>query len=151
ENTLHKILIGAYNLQAFTWNRFCTTGTLSDYRPHNRYHLSSFSDLKPVNEAGEYENGVLGDGEKETIKGARKGRILQITPEVLVNDDLGSFVRITTALGQAAGRTIEKDVYALLAMNGGLGPLMSDGKTLFHADHNNIAAVGAAPSVDAFD
>lgn len=151
ENTLHKILIGAYNLQAFTWNRFCSTGTLSDYRPHNRYHLSSFSDLKAVNEAGEYENGVLGDGDKETIKGSRKGRILQITPEVLVNDDLGSFVRITTALGQAAGRTIEKDVYALLALNGGLGPVMSDGKTLFHADHNNIAAVGAAPSVDAFD
>lgn len=150
ENTLHKILIGAYALQAFTWNRFCSTGTLSDYRPHNRYHLSSFSDLKPVNEAGEYENGVLGDGEKETIKGARKGRILQITPEVLVNDDLGSFVRITTALGQAAGRTIEKDVYALLALNGGLGPVMSDGKTLFHADHNNIAA-GADISVDAFD
>lgn len=151
ENTLHKILIGAYNLQAFTWNRFCATGTLSDYRPHDRYHLSSFSDLKPVNEAGEYENGVLGDGDKETIKGARKGRILQITPEVLVNDDLGAFVRITTALGQAAGRTIEKDVYALLALNGGLGPMMRDGKTLFHADHNNIAAVGAAPSVEAFD
>jgi len=150
ENTLHKILIGAYNLQAFTWNRFCATGTLSDYRPHNRYHLSSFSDLKPVNEAGEYENGVLGDGEKETIKGSRKGRILQITPEVLVNDDLGAFVRITQALGQAAGRTIEKDVYALLALNGGLGPVMSDGKTLFHADHGNIAA-GADPSVDAFD
>ncbi|WP_096144912.1 ClpP-like prohead protease/major capsid protein fusion protein [Stenotrophomonas pictorum] len=150
ENTLHKILIGAYNLQAFTWNRFCSTGTLSDYRPHNRYHLAGFSDLKPVNEAGEYENGVLDDGEKETIKGARKGRILQITPEVLVNDDLGAFVRITTALGQAAGRTIEKDVYALLALNGGLGPVMSDGKTLFHADHNNIAA-GADISVDAFD
>jgi ATP-dependent protease ClpP protease subunit len=150
EDALHKILIGAYNLQAFTWNRFCSTGTLSDYRPHNRYHLSSFSDLKVVNEAGEYENGVLGDGEKETIKGSRKGRILQITPEVLVNDDLGSFVRITTALGQAAGRTIEKDVYALLALNSGLGPVMSDGKTLFHADHNNIAA-GADISVDAFD
>lgn len=150
ENTLHKILIGAYSLQAFTWNRFCSTGTLSDYRPHNRYHLSSFSDLKAVNEAGEYENGVLGDADKETIKGARKGRILQITPEVLVNDDLGSFVRITTALGQAAGRTIEKDVYALLALNGGLGPVMSDGKTLFHAEHKNIAT-GAAPGVDSFD
>lgn len=150
EGVLHKILVGAYTLQQFTWSRFCATGTLSDYRPHSRYHLSSFSDLKPVNEAGEYENGVLGDGEAETIKGARKGRILQITPEVLVNDDLGAFVRITTALGQAAGRTIEKDVYAVLAQNGGLGPIMKDGNTLFHGEHGNIAA-GAAVSVDAFD
>jgi len=141
------LLVGAYNLQQFTWTRFCATGTLSDYRAHSRYHLSSFSDLKPVNEAGEYENGVLGDGEAETIKGARKGRILQITPEVLVNDDLGAFVRITTALGQAAGRTIEKDVYAVLKQNGGLGPVMKDGHTLFHAEHKNIAD-GAAVSVD---
>lgn len=150
ENVLHRVLVGAYNLQQFTWTRFCATGTLSDYRPHSRYHLSSFSDLKPVNEAGEYENGVLGDGEAETIKGARKGRILQITPEVLVNDDLGAFVRITTALGQAAGRTIEKDVYDVLKQNGGLGPVMKDGNTLFHASHGNIAA-GAAVSVDSFD
>lgn len=150
ESVLHRVLVGAYNLQQFTWTRFCATGTLSDYRPHSRYHLSSFSDLKPVNEAGEYENGVLGDGEAETIKGARKGRILQITPEVLVNDDLGAFVRITTALGQAAGRTIEKDVYDVLRQNGGLGPIMKDGMTLFHAEHGNIAA-GAAVSVDAFD
>lgn len=150
ENVLHRVLVGAYNLQQFTWTRFCATGTLSDYRPHSRFHLSSFSDLKPVNEAGEYENGVLGDGEVETIKGARKGRILQITPEVLVNDDLGAFVRITTALGQAAGRTIEKDVYDVLKQNGGLGPVMKDGRTLFHAEHGNIAA-GAAVSVDSFD
>ncbi len=150
ENVLHRVLVGAYNLQQFTWTRFCATGTLSDYRPHSRYHLSSFSDLKPVNEAGEYENGVLGDGEVETIKGARKGRILQITPEVLVNDDLGAFVRITTALGQAAGRTIEKDVYDVLKQNSGLGPVMKDGHTLFHAEHGNIAP-GAAVSVDAFD
>lgn len=150
ENVLHRVLVGAYNLQQFTWTRFCATGTLSDYRPHSRYHLSSFSDLKPVNEAGEYENGVLGDGEAETIKGARKGRILQITPEVLVNDDLGAFVRITTALGQAAGRTIEKDVYDVLKQNGGLGPVMKDGKTLFHAEHGNITD-GAAVSVDSFD
>lgn len=151
ENVLHKMLLAAYRLQQFTWSRFCATGSLSDYRPHNRYHLGSFSDLKPVNEEGEYENGVLSDAAKETIQGSRKGRILQITPEVLVNDDLGAFSRPTTVLGQAAARTIEKDVYGLLALNAGLGPLMSDGKTLFHADHGNIAAVAAAPTVASFD
>jgi len=103
-----------------------------------------------VGESGEYKNGTLGDGEKETIQGKRKGRILEITPEVLINDDMGAFIRLTQALGQGAGRTIEKDVYELLAMNGGNGPLMSDGKTLFHDDHNNILA-GAIPTVDSID
>ncbi len=151
ENTLNKIVVGAYRALPFTWSRFCAIGTLSDFRPHNRYHLSSFSDLKEVNEAGEYENGVLGDGEKETIRGKRKGRILQITPEVLIDDDLGAFTRIAQALGQSAGRTIEKDVYALFALNSGAGPTMSDGKALFHTDHGNIATTAAAPTIASFD
>lgn len=151
ENTLNRMLLAGYQLQPFTWSRFCAIGTLSDYRPHNRYHLSSFSDLKEVNEAGEYENGVMGDAAKETIQGKRKGRILQVTPEVIVNDDLGGLQRIAQALGQAAGRTIEKDVYALFALNSGAGPTMNDGKALFHADHGNIAAVAAVPTVASFD
>ncbi|MGN6518756.1 MAG: ClpP-like prohead protease/major capsid protein fusion protein [Dokdonella sp.] len=152
ENVLHKMLLNAYALASFTWNRFCATGTLSDYRPHNRYHLSSFSDLKEVNEHGEYESGVLGDGAKETIQGKRKGRILRITPEILVNDDIGAISRPTIALSQAAGRTIEKDVYAMFGLNSGNGPTMSDGNPLFHSSHGNIAGTGAAPtntSVDA--
>jgi len=151
ENTLHKMLLAAYRLQAYTWERFCATGTLSDYRPHNRYHLGSFTSLEAVNEAGEYKTGIMSDGAKESIQGSRKGRILQITPEVLVNDDLGAFTRPTQALGQAAGRTIENDVYALYALNGGNGPTMSDGNPLFHAAHGNIAAVAGVPSVAAID
>ena len=46
-------------------------------------------------------------------------------------------------LGRAAARTVEATVYALLKENGGLGPTMGDGKTLFHADHGNIGAAGA--------
>lgn len=151
ENVLNKTLVGAYNAAPFTWNRFCATGTLSDYRPHSRYHLSSFSDLQEVGEGGEYKNGTYGDGEAEKITGKRKGRILEITPEVLVNDDLGAFTRLAQALGQAAGRTIEKDVYALFALNSGNGPTMSDGNPLFDASHNNIAATAAAPTVTSID
>lgn len=150
ENVMHKMLLTAYRLQSYTWMRFCATGSLSDYRPHHRYHMGSFSDLKKVNEDGEYENGVLSDAEKETIQGVSKGRILQITPEVLVNDELSAFSRPTRYLAQAAARTIEKDVYALLALNAGRGPIMSDGKPLFHADHRNISTA-AALSVESID
>jgi hypothetical protein len=151
ENTLHKMLLAGYRLTPFTWTRFCATGTVPDYRAVPRYHVSSFSDLKGVNEHGEYESGVLGDGAKESIQASRKGRILAITPEVLINDDMGAISRPTIALGQAAGRTIEKDVYATLALNSGMGPTMSDGHPLFYSGHNNIAATPAAPGVDSWD
>ena len=69
---------------------------------------------------------------------------------MIVNDDLGAFVSIAADLGRSAARTIESDVYTALASNSGLGPLLADGKTLFHADHNNLGA-GAAISVAAID
>lgn len=154
ENALHKVLVGAYNAQPFTWQRFCHIGTLADYRPHGRYQLSSFSDLAAVNEAGEYTNGTLGDGVKQTIQGQRKGRILAITPEVLVNDDLGFLVDLAATLGRAAGRTIEKDVYALFALNSGAGPTLADGNPLFYASRasgTNIDSTSAAPTVTSMD
>jgi ATP-dependent protease ClpP protease subunit len=151
ENTLHKMLLAGYRLTPFTWSRFCATGTLSDYRPHPRYHLSSFSDLAGVNEHGEYQLGTLGDGSKETIQGSRKGRLLGITPEVLVNDDLGAISRPVIVLGQAAGRTIEKDVFALFALNSGDGPTMSDGHPLFDATNHHNSAGSTAPTAAAWD
>lgn len=154
ENALHKILIGAYNAQPWTWNRFCKIGTLSDYRAHGRYQLSSFSDLAVVNEHGEYADGTLGDGVKESITAQRKGRILQLTPEIIVNDDLGFLVDLTATLGRAAGRTIEKDVYTLLGLNSGAGPTLADGNPLFYASRSsgtNIDSTSAAPTVTSFD
>lgn len=147
ENVMHKLLLVAYHGAATTWSRICRTGDLSDFRAHPRYRFGTFSDIKVVNEAGRYEQGTISDAEKETITAVRKGRILVITREMVVNDDLQALSDSARGLGRAANRTIDKDVYALLLLNAGLGPTMSDGLTLFHATHTNIAAVAGAPTV----
>jgi len=93
---------------------------------------------------------TIPDGEKSSISAATKGFILNISREAIINDDLGALTDQASAAGRAAARTVEVDVYALINANGGLGPIMQDGQTLFHASHNNIAA-GAAMSVDVLD
>jgi ATP-dependent protease ClpP protease subunit len=143
ENTMHKALQSAYALQALTWSRFCATGSVGDFRAHNRYRLGSFGTLDALNELGEYTNKSIPDGEKASITAATKGNIINLSRQAVVNDDLGAFVGLAAMLGRAAGRTVEADVYALLALNAGLGPVMGDGKTLFHADHGNITSAAA--------
>lgn len=150
ENVMHKTLLNAYSLQALTWSRFCKRGTVSDFRAHNRYRVGSLGNLQPKNELGEFKNVNIPDGEKSSIAASTKGFILNISREAIINDDLGALTDQASAAGRAAARTVEVDVYALLAANAGLGPLMQDGKTLFHADHGNIAT-GAAMSVDVLD
>ena len=148
ENALHKSMLGGFEAAAPVWPRFCRTSGLSDFREHIRYRMGSFTDLAVVLESGEYQDGTMGDAERETITGISKGRILNISREMLINDDMSVFSNVASFLGQAAARTLDKDVISLFDSN---GPTMGDGTVLFHADHNNIAAVAVAPTMAAFE
>lgn len=141
---IHQTLLAEYQAVPDTWRRFCSTGTIADFRPHSRIRTGSLSNLDEVNENGEFKTKKITDGDKETIQGKTKGNIINVSRQMIINDDLGAFLRLTGMLSRAAARSIEADVYALLNSNAGLGPLMNDGKTLFHADHGNLLTGGSA-------
>lgn len=149
-NVIRQTIRAAYATVPDTWRRFAATGSVTDFRPHHRVRLSTFGTLRKVNENGEFENQPIPDGSREAISAQTKGMIVALTRQAIINDDLGAFNTMSVQLGRTAARTIEEDVYTILGLNAGLGPVMADGKTLFHADHGNIAT-GAAISVDAFD
>lgn len=150
ENAMHKALQQAYATAPDTWSRFCKLGSVSDFRAHNRYRVGSLGMLDTLNELGEFKNKTIPDGEKGSITAGTRGNVINLSRQAIINDDLGAFVGLAAQLGRAGRRTIEAVVYALLAENGGLGPLLADGKSLFHADHGNITA-GAAISMDAIE
>lgn len=150
ENTMHKALQNAYAVAALTWTRFCATGSVSDFRAHNRYRVGSLGNLDAINELGEFKNKSIPDGEKASITATTKGNIINLSRQTVINDDLGAFIGLANMLGRSAARTVEADVYATLALNAGLGPTLSDGLTLFHATHGNIGT-GAALSVASID
>jgi len=149
ENIMHKTLLGAYALQADTWTMFCARGTVSDFRAHARYRVGSLSNLETKNELGEYKNKTIPDGEKSSITVGTKGNIINISREAVINDDLGALTGLSSSLGRAAKRTVEADVYAMLALNAGMGPTLADGVTLFHANHFNVST--GAPTVTSFE
>lgn len=154
EAVMHKSLQAAYAVAPDTWSRFCSIGSVSDFRAHNRYRVGSIGNLDSLSENGEFKNKSIPDGEKSSITAGTKGNIININRHIIVNDDLQALVTLTAMLGRAYKRTIEADVYALLAENAGLGPVLdSDNKTLFHADHGNLVATGsgAAPTVTTLD
>lgn len=151
ENAMHKTLQGAYAVAPDTWTRFCKIGEVSDFRAHNRYRVGSLSNLDAKNELGEFVNKTIPDGEKASITAGTKGNIINISREAIINDDLGAFVGLAAAFGRAAKRTVESDVYALFALNSGMGPTLEDGKALFHADHGNLQTTGAAPTMESIE
>lgn len=146
ENILHKMVLSGFKAAPSVYSRFCKIGTVTDLREWKRIVPGMIANLELVNEAGEYKNKPMPDGEKEPVSAKRRGNIIEITPEVVINDDLAAIADTATGLGMAGPRTIDRMVFALLALNGGLGPVLTkDGKTVFHADHGNTNT--GAPSV----
>lgn len=150
ENVMHKLLLASFAVTPDTWTRWCAVGSVSDFRAHNRYRMGSFGVLEALNEAGEFKNKQIPDGQKESITATTKGNIIAISRQAIINDDMNAFAQLAMMLGRSAKLSVEVDAYATLALNSGLGPVLNDGNTLFHASHSNIGT-GAALSVDGLD
>ncbi len=116
-----------------------------DFKDITVVQLSGAPELLQTNEHGEFKYGTLKDG-AETYKVVTYGRIVALTRQAIINDDLRGFDRLLTAFGDSARRLENRLVYAQLLGN----PVMSDGKTLFHADHNNLGT-GAGSVLDDID
>ncbi|WP_298090437.1 HK97 family phage prohead protease [uncultured Sphingomonas sp.] len=147
EEVVNRVLQAAYATTPDTWRQFAGVGSVSDFKATAQILLGAFGALDPLLENGEVKNKPIPDGAKATIQATTRANIIALTRQAIVNDDLGAFNDLAVALGRAGKLSIELDVYRLLALNNGLGPVMGDGKTLFHADHKNIVA-GAGLSID---
>ncbi len=147
ENTMHKLIVTAFNATPSTWDKWAKVGDVTDFRAWKRLVPGLIGNLDTVGEDGEYKNKAFPDATANSVQVVRRGNIAQITPEVLVNDDIGYIQNMTDGLGAGGKRAIERAVYALLEAN----PTLSDGVALFHATHGNLAGSGAAPTVALLD
>ncbi|WP_186766319.1 phage major capsid protein [Phaeobacter marinintestinus] len=118
----------------------------SNFRALHSVKVSAGPDLEEVNEQGEFKAGTIEEG-AETFAVKTYGKIFGITRQAIVNDDLDVFSNMFPLLGQGAANTEAKLFAGLLEENTGLGPKLSDGKTLLHTDHGNLAQATSSLSV----
>lgn len=117
--------------------------TARDFRSKYRLQLSEAPRLEKVNEDGEFTSGTMSEA-RESYKLATYGRIIGISRQAIINDDLSAFADLSRRFGLAAAATEAQLLVDLILLNSGNGPTMSDTKALFHADHGNKAVSGAA-------
>ena len=105
--------------------------------------LGEAPQLLKVNEKGEFTHGSIAES-KETYKLLTYGRIVSLTRQTIINDDLSAFTRIPAGFGVAAA-TLESDtVWGIVTANAA----MADGTALFHANHSNLnSGAGSALAV----
>ncbi|WP_115529954.1 head maturation protease, ClpP-related [Xanthomonas campestris] len=149
ENTLGKALRAGYEAEPATYETWTRRVLVPDFKQQSRVLLGSAPQLLPVPEGGEYALGSMEDDKSVPYSVKKFGRLVQLTWEALVNDDLGAFLRITQAMGQAAARAEGDAVYATFADNAAAGTTMQDSRPLFHAEHKNLATAFSGITADA--
>jgi len=140
----NKTLRQAYETYPRTFSLFCRQVLATDFKAMHRVQLGEAPQLLKVEESGEFKRGSLGEA-KESYRIETYGRVVAITRQVLINDDLDAFTRIPAMYGNAIAQLESDVVWGIITAN----PAMGDNKALFHGDHKNLAGTGTALSVDA--
>jgi hypothetical protein len=146
-NVANKRLRSAYDEGAPSYTFWARRAPdAPDFRELKVVQLSAAPALLRTDEHGEFQYGAMTDG-AETYSVITYGRIVSLSRQALINDDLRSFERLLLAFGASSRRLENRLVYSQLTENGA----MADGGALFNSTatatlggHANLASGGAS-------
>lgn len=145
-NAITKRLVQDYGAQPQDWKKFCAIRAIRDYKPQYRVLLHDFAALATVNENAAYAN-IAWDDTRETYTPAKRGNLVVVTREAILNDDLEAVRRIPTKLAIAAATTINEFVYGLFTSNPALADtskVFDDGTQTSHKNRGTAALTAAS-------
>lgn len=143
-NVAQMSLRNDYEATERTYEQLVRQVSAPNFKPMERAQLGAAPKLEKVGEGGEYKRGKIGDA-KESFRLVTYGKILPITRQAIINDEMDALTRIPAKFGRSAAE-LEADVVWGIILSTAFK--MRDGKPLFHADHKNLAAAAAAIGVD---
>ncbi len=139
-NVGNKRLRMGYEENPGTYKRWARRApNLPDFKSMSVTQISAMPDLLKVNEHGEFKYGSMSDGATSYAL-LTYGRIVSLSRQAIVNDDLRAFDRALSAFGGSAMRLENRTAYAQITGN----PTMQDGVALFHATHANLGTGGGS-------
>jgi len=139
-NVANKVLRQAYGQQPVIATRLCSEGDLNDFKVSERYRMTDVGELQPLAQDGEFKHGGLKE-ELATNQLDTYGKILTLTRKMIINDDLGAFMRVPQGMGNKAARLIDRLFFARLIANP---------NNLFSTTHKNyLSGTTSALSLDA--
>lgn len=101
-NIANKSILAGYNNVEQTWRKISSIRPVNDFKTITSYRLIGDMKFAPLGPGGELKHGDLGE-QSYTNRAKTYGKILVITREMIINDDMGALNDIPRALGRGAG------------------------------------------------
>src|SRR5260221_12476715 len=127
-----KRVVADYQAQPKWWEPLVVKTAIGDFKQQQRIHLNDFASLSTVAENAAYTNLAWGDT-RETYTPGKRGNLVVVTLESIVNDDTHAITRIPRKLASAGVATINEFVAGLFTANAGAGATLADTFTVFDA------------------
>ena len=133
-----RVLHQAYDEAPAALKSIARLNNLPDFRAKTSARLGPASALEKVNEHGEFKYGTVQDS-GNTWQLFTYGKIIAITRQALINDDLGGFAQLMVKFGQSAARREADELVSMLT-----NPPNVDGAALFSAGRNTLITGGTS-------
>lgn len=144
-NVANKSAMASFMATPTTWQLFSKTMPLNDFKPATLYRMTHDLEFEVVAPAGEIKHGSASE-DSVTLTAETKGKLIGLSRNDLVNDDLQVFSTVPPALGRAGAISIDKAVYTAILAN--TGSFFSSGNSNTIADTAlavlNLAGLEAA-------
>ena len=142
--SLTGILADVYNkrlLQGFTfadqsWRQIAAIGSVSDFKQINSYRLNMLGGFEEVGAGGELKHAQLSD-ESYSNQAKTYGKMLGLTRQDIINDDLGALADVPFRFGRACANSFNRVFWGVFLNN----------STFFASGNGNIQTSATALSV----
>lgn len=132
-NAMNKVALDAFRAAESPLKRLARQRSLPNFKPSTSIRLSGAGRLDEMEESGEFTQTSRAErGEAMRLK--TYGKAINVSRNLLIDDDMNLLGDMTAAFGQSAAQTEADELAALLDTN----PNLSDGTPLFDLSRGNF-------------
>jgi hypothetical protein len=115
-NVANKELLTGWMEMGDEWREISTTKPVNDFKQHTSYRMLDNAEYEQLGPNGEIKHGTLGE-ESYTRQAKTYAKMLALTREQIINDDLGAFDDLRTRIGRGAAKKFRKVFWAAFMDN----------------------------------
>ncbi len=147
-NSLTKKLLQDYaEIGMGGLDQIITVVGLNSFKVQDRVRMGYLPDLATVAEDGAYADFAKMTDEKISYAPTKRGNLLPVSRETILNDDLGKIAAFPTRIARAARHTLKQFITNFFINNPAYD---GDAVAWFHATHNNLGSLAlSATELDA--
>ena len=139
-NVANKAMLAAYEAVESVVPLICSETDINDFKEVIRYRMTGNGVFEKVGPDGELKHATLSE-ESYKNRVETYGRIISLTRQMIINDDLGAFLQIPRIIGRMSALKREEAVFELL---------LSNPNSFFSAAHKNyLTGADTALSINA--